>query len=114
METEDLWKQIGSVGLKTARLCSTEATGRAGAVPRIDCARHRCSLVAAAVNLTRARLASFANVQVAQQWLPQDWAVGGYDLIVIGEFGFYLSAEELGALIQQAKASLQSGGTLVS
>ena len=70
--------------------------------------------VAAAVSLARARLASFANVQVAQQWLPQDWAVGSYDLIVISEFGFYLSADELSALIQQAKASLRSGGTLVA
>ena len=70
--------------------------------------------VPAAVALARTRLAGFTHVEVAQEWVPQDWPTGVYDLIVIGEMGFYLSADELQGLVACIKRSLNAEGTVVA
>jgi SAM-dependent methyltransferase len=70
--------------------------------------------VEAAVALARTRLAGFSHVQVERQWLPQDWPVGEFDLIVIGETGFYLSTQALQDLVNRIKASLSADGTVVA
>jgi SAM-dependent methyltransferase len=70
--------------------------------------------VAAAVALARTRLAGFKHVQVAQHWIPEDWGSGVYDLIVISEMGFYLSAQALQHLVVRARGSLSADGTLVA
>ena len=69
---------------------------------------------AAAVELARTRLADFAHVEVAREWVPQDWHGGVHDLIVIGETGFYLSAGELLTLAACIKRSLSAEGTVVA
>lgn len=70
--------------------------------------------VPAAVALARTRLAGFPHVEVAQEWVPQDWRAGVYDLIVIGETGFYLSSNALHRLVACVKRSLSAEGTVVA
>ena len=70
--------------------------------------------VPAAVALARTRLAEFAHVEVAQEWMPQDWHSGAYDLVVLGEMGFYLSADALSTLAACVKRSLTGDGTVVA
>ncbi|WP_254926436.1 class I SAM-dependent methyltransferase [Janthinobacterium sp. PC23-8] len=57
------------------------------------------------------------NVTLARHRLPQDWprtgkGVDKFDLIVISEIAYYLSAEELALLAEQAVASLAPGGSI--
>lgn len=70
--------------------------------------------VPAAVALARTRLAGFTHVDVSQQWVPQEWSSGLHDLIVIGEMGFYLSADALESLVACVKRSLSTDGTVVA
>ncbi|RYX92840.1 MAG: methyltransferase domain-containing protein [Comamonadaceae bacterium] len=74
-----------------------------------------------AVKLAKERLLPFAQVDVRQAWLPQDWPRGpvhdpdaGFDLIVFSELGFYLDTAQLAALVAAMKASLARGGTLLA
>lgn len=70
--------------------------------------------VPAAVDLARIRLAGMAHVEVVQEWVPHDWRCGAYDLIVIGELGFYLSADAMQDLAACVKRSLSADGTVVA
>lgn len=67
-----------------------------------------------AVGLASARLREFSNVEVKQAWIPLDWPQQSFDLIVLSEFGFYLTASELDALAQKTMASLLPGGTVLA
>lgn len=68
----------------------------------------------AAVRQARARVATLANVQVAHARMPQDWPAGRFDLIVIGELGYYLAADDLRRLAQACRSSLTQDGTLAA
>lgn len=68
----------------------------------------------AAVQLARSRMAEFPHVQVAQEWLPDDWPRQSFDLIVLSEFGFYLDEKALAAIAANAKESLGAGGTVLA
>ncbi len=80
----------------------------------------RCERVVAsdgvdsAVRLARRRVASLGQVEVLQGWVPRDWPEGRFDLIVLSEFGFYLSEPDLDALIERTLASLEPGGTVLA
>lgn len=67
-----------------------------------------------AVELARKRLASFAHVDVREAWLPTHWPVETFDLIVISELGYFLSAEGLDSLIAKALASMRGVGTVLA
>jgi Nodulation protein S (NodS) len=69
---------------------------------------------AAAVAVARRRLAVHAHVEVRQAWLPQQWPTRPLDLIVLSEFGYYLSREQLERVAAQARASLLPGGTILA
>ena len=79
----------------------------------------RCGLVMAsdasevAVRQARARLASFDNVQVSQARMPHDWPAGRFDLVVLGELGYYLSTDDLRTLVDRCRKSLTAHGTVV-
>lgn len=73
--------------------------------------------IAGAVDLARARLKDFANAEVFQAWVPDDWAdtrLAGLDLLVISEVGFYLTENQLHALVDKAQASLAATGTVLA
>jgi len=67
----------------------------------------------AAVQLSRNRLAGLPHVQVAQEWLPDDWPHQTFDLIVLSEFGFYLDEAALVSIAAKASQSLAEGGTVL-
>lgn len=91
------------------------SNGELAAALALRCERLRVSDgVPAAVALARARLVGFAHVEVAQEWVPQDWGADVYDLIVISEMGFYLSADALKGVVTRAKHSLAAGGMVVA
>jgi len=68
----------------------------------------------AAVALARERLAGLENVRVEQHHLPQDWPRARFDLIVLGEVGYYLAPDEWRQTCEQALASLCDGGALLA
>lgn len=67
-----------------------------------------------AVNLATVRLAGLANVEVKQAWVPLQWPLQTFDLIVLSEFGFYLEPDDLDSLAHKAMASLRPGGTVLA
>jgi SAM-dependent methyltransferase len=69
---------------------------------------------AAAVAAARLRLAEHAHVEVRQALLPQHWPAQHFDLIVLSEFGYYLSRDQLERVAAQAHASLMPGGTILA
>lgn len=71
-------------------------------------------LSAEAVRLATERLREFTGVEVHQGRLPGDWPGGEFDLIVLSEVAYYLSADDLTALIDRAVASLSPGGALLA
>lgn len=67
-----------------------------------------------AVALSRERLAHLPHVQVAQARLPADWPGGRFDLIVLGEIGYYLEPGQWLQVIEQSVASLTEDGALLA
>lgn len=67
-----------------------------------------------AVALANERLAPFAQARAEQAELPQGWPEGQFDLIVLGEIGYYLTAEQWQAVVERARASLTPQGGLLA
>ena len=67
-----------------------------------------------AVQASRARLKPFANVEVRQLWLPEEWPEEAFDLIVISELAYYFSSEQLNNISDGVLASLAPNGTVVA
>lgn len=59
------------------------------------------------------RLSGHGAARTLHLTVPQKWPDGSYDLVVVSETGYYLTAEELAELFTRVKASLNPGGTLV-
>jgi predicted TPR repeat methyltransferase len=91
-----------SVGL-LSRLLSA----RCDQVVAVDC-------VDSAVEQARENVADLPNVEVARAMLPADLPTGTFDLIVIGDLLYYLSAADLTALLDGLVERLEPGGDLVS
>jgi SAM-dependent methyltransferase len=68
----------------------------------------------AAVATATQRLAPYDRVDVAELAVPQDWPQGQFDLIVLSEIGYYLSADDLELMLDRSVSSLEPGGTLVA
>lgn len=69
---------------------------------------------ALAVEMATARLADLPNVTVTQAWVPLQWPLESFDLIVISEFGFYLDAQSLHGVADRITASIRPGGTVAA
>ncbi|MBB4862172.1 SAM-dependent methyltransferase [Pseudomonas nitritireducens] len=69
---------------------------------------------AEALALARQRLAGLDNVRLDRHDLPADWPAGGFDLIVLGELGYYLAPGDWLHTCQRAAASLAPDGVLVA
>ncbi len=68
---------------------------------------------AAAVALATQRLADHAHVVVRQAWLPDEWPIDRFDLIVISELAYYLEPPDIRRLAACALAALNAGGVIV-
>ena len=67
-----------------------------------------------AVALARERLAHLPHTRVEQGRLPGDWPGDGFDLIVLGEIGYYLEPAQWLQVIEQSVASLTPDGGLLA
>jgi SAM-dependent methyltransferase len=81
----------------------------------------RCDSVLAAdfsdhaLRAARQRTAALPQVRLVQHRLPQDWPVGErFDLVVLSEVGYFLSAEQVQAVARGCAASLDEDGVLVA
>jgi SAM-dependent methyltransferase len=91
-----------SVGLLTAMLAP-----RCDDLLAVDC-------VDSAVEQTRAAVRDFPQVRVASAMLPAGLPDETFDLIVIGDLLYYLSAGDLNALLDGLVERLEPGGDIVS
>jgi cyclopropane fatty-acyl-phospholipid synthase-like methyltransferase len=91
-----------SVGVLTELLA-----GRCDALVAADVA-------AAAVATASQRVAGLRHVEIQQLRIPAEWPSGGFDLIVLSEIGYFLSAEDLQRLVRQSIDSLDADGALAA
>jgi SAM-dependent methyltransferase len=92
------------------------ANGELAAVLATRCDSYLAAdLHATAVQAARERLAALPYVRVAQARMPRDWPAPGegFDLVVLSEFGYYLSPDELAQLARCCARTLDEGGTVV-
>lgn len=68
----------------------------------------------AAVRLARERLKGLAHVDVQQGLIPQDLPKQTFDLIVVSEILYYLSAAQLQAVIAWLPGALADNGVIVA
>lgn len=79
----------------------------------------RCDSVVAtdaaanAVAQARSDLADLPHVEVLHQLQPRDWPEGRFDLIVLGEIGYYLDFDELHSLTARIRDSLLDDALVV-
>lgn len=69
---------------------------------------------ARAVQRTQERCAGLTNVTAEHRMLPDEWPDGSFDLVVMSEIGYYLSARDLARTLERARRSLRDGGHLVA
>lgn len=67
-----------------------------------------------AITLARDRLKDFSNVEVRKAWLPHEWPVEKFNLIVLSEFLFYVQPAVVEQIAQKAQASLMPGGVILA
>ncbi|SHJ25709.1 class I SAM-dependent methyltransferase [Wenxinia saemankumensis] len=63
--------------------------------------------------IDRARARRIANAEFRVAHLPRDWPDGGWDLIVLSEFLYFLDAEDIALTASRVASSLAPGGTLL-
>src|SRR4051794_4793646 len=70
--------------------------------------------IASAVEQARATCRDLPSVRVDRATLPADLPDGTFDLIVIGDLLYYLSADDLAATLDGLQDRLEPGGDMVS
>jgi trans-aconitate methyltransferase len=91
-----------SIGLLTRMLAE-----RCGEILAVDC-------VESAVEQAREAVRDLPNARVEPAMLPQDLPDATYDLIVVGDLLYYLSVEDLQAVLDGLVKRLEPGGDLVA
>jgi SAM-dependent methyltransferase len=71
-------------------------------------------VAAAAVRAAAARTAGLPHVSIEQRALPGAWPLGRFDLIVLSEVLYYLTADDARELLRQAAEALEPEGSLVA
>ena len=66
-----------------------------------------------AVQLASERLQEFKHVVVENRKIPEDYSIQKFDLILISEMAYYLSANELHQFIEKLKHSLNDDGEIL-
>ncbi|KIF71598.1 SAM-dependent methlyltransferase [Streptomyces sp. AcH 505] len=70
--------------------------------------------IPAAVGTAAARTDGLPGVEVRELAVPAGWPEGTFDLVVLSELLYYFDDRERQAILDQAVASLEPGGTLVT
>ena len=68
----------------------------------------------AAVDLTRAAVTAMSGVSCDVGSVPDDWPDGSFDLVVLSDFLYYLSAPDITAVLARATESVTGGGLIMS
>ncbi|MFZ3327782.1 MAG: SAM-dependent methyltransferase [Methylocella sp.] len=66
-----------------------------------------------ALRQARQRCAAETHVEFARMRVPEDWPQGSFDLIVISEVLYYLSAADVDALIARLRNTSARGGEMI-
>jgi SAM-dependent methyltransferase len=94
--------EIGcSIGVLTQRLAA-----RCGALLAVDVAEP-------ALAQARARCAGLRHVSIVRMQIPAQWPDGGFDVVLLSEILYYLSAADLAATARRTQASLKPGGAVL-
>jgi len=80
--------------------------------PRCE-ALHGLDVAAAALETARQQCDAMMHVRFSQMKVPSQWPVGQYDLIVLSEVLYFLSAVDLRLLAGRVKHSLTEGGVVL-
>ena len=67
-----------------------------------------------AIALAEQRLATHRNITLRVGTLPRDWPAQTFDLIVLSEFGYYLSSDQWRQVVARAAASVSEDGVIVA
>jgi SAM-dependent methyltransferase len=67
-----------------------------------------------AVRLTRERMVEVGSVRVERLLVPDEWPSGPFDLIVLSEIGYFMTAEAWSELADRASQSLAESGTIAA
>lgn len=67
-----------------------------------------------AVAHARNSMNDLPNVQVARNSVPSSWPDGTFDLIVLSDFLYYLPVEEIQAVAESSRLSLEDGGLIIA
>jgi SAM-dependent methyltransferase len=67
-----------------------------------------------AVRVARKRLTGIANVSVSNYCVPEEWPVGQFDLVVLSDFLYVLSAEDVVKVAHKSMESTSDGGMVLS
>jgi SAM-dependent methyltransferase len=73
-----------------------------------------CDIALPPVDRAAARLAGFSGVAVRRLAVPADWPDGKFDLIVLSEFGYYLSWPDWQAVVARTANSLTGRWTVIA
>jgi hypothetical protein len=92
---------VGAFTLELARKCHE--------VVAMDVAQ--AAVNAATVNFAKANA---SNIEIVVGAVPDDWPTGSFDLVVLGELGYYLGPSRLRSTALQAASSLEPGGHLLA
>lgn len=72
-----------------------------------------CDGSSIAVGAARRATSAFANVTIEQWDIPDEWPHGGFDLVVLVDFLYYLTPVEIVDTVEAACASLPVHGSLL-
>lgn len=61
----------------------------------------------------RVRLGNLDGVEVHELDVPRDWPEGRFDLVVVSETGYFLSPDDVDALIQRIRGCLEPDGVVL-
>jgi len=86
-----------SIGVLTAQLAE-----RCDALLAVDAAEN-------ALDVARERCRALPQVTLARAYIPADWPVGSFDLIVLSEVLYYLSLDDLRTVADQVRATATPG-----
>ena len=67
-----------------------------------------------AVSLAKTRLKHHTNVDVRKAWVPDQWPLDKFDLIVLSEFLFYFSPAVVRDVALKAQSTLLPGGVILA
>jgi SAM-dependent methyltransferase len=70
-------------------------------------------IVERALQQAKQRCAGECNVRFARMRIPDEWPNESFDLIVISEVCYYLTASEIERLVQRLRSSLRASGEIV-